>query len=86
VVGLADGNPDLKGQTWESLSVVPYEELVRELRPTLVLVAHHHYQEDILIRLLEVLPPDFPRASIYHPDRLLVPARNPGLASALSPR
>lgn len=70
IVGIADRNPGQVGPFFEEFPVCSYEDLVAVCHPTMVLVAHHHYQEDILIRLLEVLPPGIPRATIYHPARI----------------
>lgn len=71
IVGIIDGNRELSGSSLHGVPIRPVAALLTELKPTQVLVAHHHYAQDMYIRLRNLCPRPVPVFSIYHLEQAI---------------
>ena len=65
VVGVVDSNPALSGQEFCSLPIVALAEMESQLKPTLILVGHYFFANDMYLRIRENCQQQVPVFNIY---------------------
>jgi len=69
IVGIIDSDNGLAGEMVAGIEVFPVAGFMARLAPTMVLVAHHHYADDMYIRLKNECSEPVPVYNIYRLDR-----------------
>ncbi|PID79322.1 hypothetical protein CSB20_10740 [bacterium DOLZORAL124_64_63] len=69
VEAILDANPEARGGTFLGKPVRRPEDYLAQETPDLIVVAHHHYAGDIMIRLKNALETPVPVVGMYHLDR-----------------
>jgi arylsulfatase A-like enzyme len=69
VVGIVDSNPALGGSRFCGLPVYPLQQFECRAAPTLIVVAHHFFANDMYVRIKETCRRPIPVFNLYHLDR-----------------
>ncbi len=69
IVGLVDSNPALTSSQFFGVPVFPLDAFETEASPTVIIVAHHLYANDMYVRIKESCRQPIPVFNLYHLDR-----------------
>lgn len=69
IVGVIDSNPDLWGDDFFGVPIYPPQDFEKKARPTMIIVGHHVYANDMYARIKDSSNQPVPVYNLYHLDR-----------------